>query len=88
MGLRTKLENTMLYIHAAAILHNLARSLNDPRPPDDPLHAPAQPGAGDDVEDGDGDELDQQQGQPVSAAAARVAGKLFRDRIFNQMFNN
>jgi hypothetical protein len=31
MGLRTKLENTMVYIYDAAILHNLAHSLNDTR---------------------------------------------------------
>jgi hypothetical protein len=34
------------------------------------------------------DEQEQHQGQPVSAAAARFAGKLFGERIFNQMFNN
>jgi hypothetical protein len=57
------------------------------RHPDSDDSLLAQPGAGD--KDGDGDEQDQQhQGQPVSAAAARVAVKLFRDRIFNQMFNN
>jgi hypothetical protein len=84
MGFRTKLVNTRLYILACAVLHNLARTLNDPRPQDDPRLA-GQPGAGDDDEDGDGDEEPQQQGQqPLSAAAARVQGKLFRERIFHQ----
>jgi hypothetical protein len=29
MGLRTKVENTMVYIYDSAVLHNLAHSLND-----------------------------------------------------------
>jgi hypothetical protein len=40
MGLRTKLENTMVYIYDADILHNLARSLNDTRPRMSPCMPP------------------------------------------------
>jgi hypothetical protein len=84
MGFRTKLENTRLFIHALAVLHNLARGLNDPRPPDNPHHGAGQPRADDDDdEDGDGDDQ-RQPAQPVGAAAARVQGKMFRERIFNQ----
>jgi hypothetical protein len=84
MGFRTKLEHTMLFIPATAVLHNMARTLNDPRPPDVPGHNHDDGHPGDD-EDGDGDE--EHQGQPPpSAAADRVEGKLFRDRISPQMF--
>jgi hypothetical protein len=74
----------MLFIRATAVLHNLARTLNDPRPPDVHDHNDNDGLPGDD-EDGDGDE-EQQGQQPLSAAAARVAGKLFRNTIFRQMF--
>jgi hypothetical protein len=83
MGFRTKLQHTLLYIEAAAVLHNLARALNDPRPPDNlDLAAAGHPG---DNDDGNGDDEPGQQGQQdLSAAAARVQGKLFRERIFQQ----
>jgi hypothetical protein len=79
MGFRTKLVNTRLFIHALAVLHNLARTINDPCPPDDPQHAAGDAGDDDD-EDGEGEEegqqqQQQQQPQAANATAARVQGR-------------
>ena len=81
IGFWTKLENTMFYIRALGILHNLAQCLNDPLPDEAPIDDPTE-------EDQYEDEGENQQDHSANDAVARVLGKLHREAVFNSIFGN